>query len=151
MTHWRKIKNRMNYYHKKLVVGQYAEGCRGHPGIIIEKWFCPTDPYGCSVEIKSLVDGVEESCSMLHCAPRPIASKELAERMAHVYKTQGSREFAKQFYPEYYNDDEWVKFEETVKRTILNNGDPDGIQALDYAQAYVAGLPPERQKEFPTA
>lgn len=71
----RSSKKRMNVKAKKLALNSFAIGCRGHVGIIIEKSVTPRDPHGASVTILSLIDGVEESCSMLHCSPSPVTGE----------------------------------------------------------------------------
>lgn len=54
----------------------YALGCRGHPGLVVERSFdprwCVGDLYSADVGIKSLIDGNVESCSIYHCAPEPL-------------------------------------------------------------------------------
>lgn len=71
----RKSKKRVNSQAKKLAMFSFVEGCRGHPGILVEKRVCRRDPYGSDVSIKSLLDGIEESCSILHCAPDPLTGE----------------------------------------------------------------------------
>lgn len=71
----RKQKSRLNYHAKRLSMFSFVEGCRGHPGILIEKNICRRDPGGSDVAIKSLIDSVEESCSILNCSPSPITGE----------------------------------------------------------------------------
>ena len=74
MTNWRRVKRIHNKHVKKLKVG-----CRDHPGIITEL-NVSRDPWSSDVMIKSLLDGVEESCGIMHCGPEPL-TKETALRM----------------------------------------------------------------------
>lgn len=71
----RKQKSRLNHQAKRLNCFSFVEGCRGHPGILMEKNICRRDPHGSDVTIRSLIDGVYESCSILHCSPSPITGE----------------------------------------------------------------------------
>ena len=84
----RKTKRRVKSLAKKLIPNvTYAMGCRGHPGLVVQKdAFFDSDIHGAGVEIKSLVDGIEESCSIFHCCPQPI-DKEYALELAQYMKT----------------------------------------------------------------
>ena len=87
----RKIKKIIKWRAAQLAPNHaYAMGCRGHPGLVIERNYDPRWSHwalcGADVSIKSLVDGIEESCSIWHCAPMAI-SKEEAERRAEEIRT----------------------------------------------------------------
>lgn len=69
----RKQKRRVMSQAKKLANGTYAIGCRGHPGIIQNKIIRPADIHGSDLEVVSLLDGCEGSCSIYHCCPTPIS------------------------------------------------------------------------------
>ena len=68
----RKIKRRVRNLYKKLATNSFAIGCRGHPGVVVDKCFSYQDIHGAEVGIVSLMDGVESSCSVFHCSPDPI-------------------------------------------------------------------------------
>ncbi len=72
----RKAKHRHNRLARECRWGHYALGCRGHPGIIVETHVYPGDIWGSSIVIKSLIDGVEESCSLMNCVPERISHDE---------------------------------------------------------------------------
>lgn len=84
---------------KSLRVGKYARGCRGHPGIVIERnydpnyTYTPIDLFGVDVIIKSLVDGIEESCSIKHCNPEPMDENSAKEEAEYI-KTHHSYDCA---------------------------------------------------------
>lgn len=86
----RKIKKNIKKLASKLPVGAYAIGCRGHAGTIIERHYNPRWGYcalmGSDVVIKSLVDGVQESCSLRYCAPEPITQED-ALRHSEMIRT----------------------------------------------------------------
>lgn len=116
---WRKQKRRVKSLAKKLIPNvTYAMGCRGHPGLVVKKDYHPDDHrtwvlMGADVEIKSLVDGVEESCSVYHCVPH-IITKEEAERRAEFTKTHHSLDVSVEFggyTPEEMREywDNWIK------------------------------------------
>ena len=67
----RKVKRVVNKRVRALNEAGYAWGCRGHPGEVTELNWYPNYPYSSDCTIKSLIDGVEESCSMFHCNPQP--------------------------------------------------------------------------------
>lgn len=75
---------------KKLANGTYALGCRGHPGIIQNKVIRPQDIHGSDLDVVSLLDGVEGSCSIYHCSPDPI-SKEWALWLSKPFNHELSR------------------------------------------------------------
>jgi hypothetical protein len=88
---WRKTKKSIKKRAASLIPHvSYALGCRGHPGLVIERNYWPDwslrDLYGSDVVIKSLVDGIEESCSIYSCAPQAL-SKEEAFRRAEEIRT----------------------------------------------------------------
>lgn len=89
---WRKRKRRVKSLAKKLIPNvTYVMGCRGHPGLVVEKTYHPDshkawELFGSDVEIKSLIDGNVESCSIYHCVPEVI-TREYAERRAEYAKT----------------------------------------------------------------
>ena len=69
----RKQKSRVKHRAKKLGLNSFAIGCRGHAGIVTTKTLYRGDWTGSDVDIASLIDGVEGSCSIYHCAPTPIS------------------------------------------------------------------------------
>ena len=71
-THMRRTKRIVGRRAKRLALHSYAKGCRGHVGVIIEKNHYFDYPYESDVLIRSIVDGVVESCSIFHCAPVPV-------------------------------------------------------------------------------
>ena len=86
---WRKVKRVIKRRAKSLIPNvSYALGCRGHPGLVIEKSYWPNwgvrDLYGSDVIIKSLVDGIEESCSIFNCAPVTISWEEAERRLMEI-------------------------------------------------------------------
>jgi hypothetical protein len=86
---WRKVKRVIKQRAKKLTPGMsYAWGCRGHPGLVIERNYWPgwshSDLYSADVVIRSLVDGVEESCSIFSCAPMAIPEEEAKRRASEI-------------------------------------------------------------------
>lgn len=88
---WRKVKSVIKWRAARLIPNiTYAMGCRGHPGLVVKRCYDPNWPlaalYGADVEIKSLVDGVVESCSIFNCAPQAI-SRDYAEREAELIRT----------------------------------------------------------------
>lgn len=104
---WKKSYNKRLLRNRKgLSVGSYALGCRQHPGIIIYN-------NGWDVTIKSMLDGVEEDCSIYHCAPAPL-SKEAAEQYASYYQKHGREMFELWFHEEGYDRwvDQWRKLKE---------------------------------------
>lgn len=101
----RKDKHRHNYQARMLKFGTYAMGCRQHPGVVVETEIYPSDIWGSSIGIKSLVDGVVESCSLMHCSPDPIP-KELAEKYAAYFKKHGQKMFSFVYNSKGY--DQWV-------------------------------------------
>lgn len=87
----RKSKRRIKRLAKKLVPNKtHAYGCRGHPGLVVAKNYGPGwalgDLFGADVEIRSLVDGGIESCSIFHCAPT-VVDREYAIEVAEYTKT----------------------------------------------------------------
>ena len=101
---WRKIKKIIKWRGKQLTPNiSYALGCRGHPGLVVERCYNPRwsrqNLYGADVAIKSLVDGVEESCSLWHCSPEAI-SKQEAEKRAEEIRTTHDFDLSVQYgYP----------------------------------------------------
>jgi hypothetical protein len=86
---WRKTKSVIKWRAKQLIPNvSYALGCRGHPGLVITRNYDPDwshwQLYGADVEIRSLVDGVEESCSIFHCAPQAISKAEAFRRKEQI-------------------------------------------------------------------
>ncbi len=61
----RQEKRKIGRRTKRLAMHSFAMNCRGHPGVITEKYYN-------DVSITSLIDGVESSCSIYHCNPDPI-------------------------------------------------------------------------------
>ncbi len=97
---WKKyFTSRIRKNRKGLHVGGYAIGCRNHPGII-------TYYDGWDLSLKSLFDGIEENCSIYHCAPFPI-SKAAAEQYTSYYQTHGEKMFNFWFHESGYN--RWVE------------------------------------------
>ena len=95
---WRKVKSVIKKKAQRLIPNvTYVIGCRGHPGIVIERnyWYnwSHQSLCGADVAIKSLVDGIEESCSIWHCSPMVI-SKEEAEIRVHQIKTMNAFDIA---------------------------------------------------------
>jgi len=82
----RKEKRVANWLRKKCGWGKYVESCRGHPGIVVKTCFPIGDLWGDSVDIKSLVDGVVESCSLRHCGIYPMPN---AVEQAEYWKKHG--------------------------------------------------------------
>lgn len=82
-----------------IFLGGYAFGCRGHPGQIIELNWDRSSPHGSDCAIRSLIDGVEESCSIFHCGPQAI-SKEHAEAFAEYAGRHGRTMATMRFDPE---------------------------------------------------
>ena len=77
----RKQKRRIKSLAKKLIPNvTHVMGCRGHPGLVVAKNYHDSDLFGADVDIKSLVDGVEESCSIYHCVPEIITAEEARYR-----------------------------------------------------------------------
>ena len=68
----RKTKRAVNQLRKKAGYGKYVLDCRGHPSQVIEVEFYSSDLYGNGIIVKSLLDGVEGSCSLLYCRPDPL-------------------------------------------------------------------------------
>lgn len=94
----RKQKRRIKSLAKKLIPNKtYVLGCRGHPGLLVKKEYFGDwklgDLMGSDVEIKSLVDGCEESCSIYHCVPTIITKAE-AEELAEAFRTMHSFDVA---------------------------------------------------------
>jgi hypothetical protein len=112
----KKAKARVNFQRKRCAWGKYVRGCRGHPGIVIETWFSDADIHGNSVDIRSLVDGEEESCSLLHCSPTPM-TKERAEAEAAYWRLYGKEAAWLKFQPDWlaYLTQQWEE----------QQGDPD--------------------------
>lgn len=86
---WRKIKRIIKWRAAQLTPGiSYALGCSGHPGLVISRRYWPNwgvgDLMGADIEIKSLVDGHEESCSIFHCAPEAISRAEAMQRAEYM-------------------------------------------------------------------
>jgi hypothetical protein len=109
----RKTRRAIKRRAERLWVGSYAMGCRGHPGIVVTRRYDPRWPvwamYGADVEIKSLVDGNVESCSIFHCAPETVPEKYAIER-AEYHKTHHSLDEAIKyggFPPEEIKRDYW--------------------------------------------
>lgn len=46
--------------------------------------------FGASVEITSLVDGIEEGCSIYHCSPMPISKEEAEQRVEEIRTTHNA-------------------------------------------------------------
>lgn len=81
---WRKTKRIIKWRAKQLTPNiSYAWGCRGHPGLVVSRNWCRDmghrDLYSADVEIKSLIDGNVESCSIFYCAPLAVSKKEAFE------------------------------------------------------------------------
>lgn len=62
----RQEKRKIGRRTKRLAMNSFAMNCRGHPGVITEKYYN-------DVSITSLIDGVESSCSIYHCNPDPLS------------------------------------------------------------------------------
>ncbi len=91
LVNWRRYKRIIKSRAQRLIPNvTYAMGCRGHPGLVTKRSYWPgwslQDLFGASVEITSLIDGIEEGCSIYYCSPMPI-SKEEAERRIEEIKT----------------------------------------------------------------
>jgi hypothetical protein len=89
---WRKVKSVIKARAKSLTPHvSYAWGCRGHPGLVIERNYWPgwthQQLYGADVVIKSLIDGIEESCSIWHCAPMAMSREDAEQRAAEIRVT----------------------------------------------------------------
>ena len=102
----RKIKNQVNYLHRKIRVGTYFIDCNGHPVLCTEKdYYSPSsygrrDWYSSEVNGTSLIsDNPSCPCSFLHCAPEPI-TKERALAMAEYRKTHTYCEYMVWMHPE---------------------------------------------------
>lgn len=118
----RKQKRRVKSLAKKLIPNvTYAMGCRGHPGLVVKKDYEPDWPVGhlmgADVEIKSLIDGIEESCSIYHCVPTLI-TREYAERRAEYAKTHHCLDVSVEF-------DGWDA--EEIRRDYWDNWIKEGI------------------------
>lgn len=72
---WRKTKRNVISQYKKLVTNSFAIGCRGHPGIVQNKRFSYQDIHGADLDVVSLLDGCEGSCSIFNCSPDPITGE----------------------------------------------------------------------------
>lgn len=81
----RKDKRYLNQMRKIAAWGRYGIGCRGHPGIVIETDYGSGICWGEDFTLKSLVDGVEESCSLYHCGLDKL-TKQQAEILAENFK-----------------------------------------------------------------
>lgn len=66
---WRRFRINSSGIH----AGAYAWGCRGHPGVVTAVSWDRSNPWSSDCRIKSVIDGVEESCSIYHCAPQAIS------------------------------------------------------------------------------
>jgi hypothetical protein len=104
---WRKKKRAAIKEARALRLGNYAFGCRGHPGIVVETNFNPRintqykHIFNWDVCIKSIIDGVVESCSVYNCAPEP-TTKEYAEKYAAYFKEHGEKKAVMYFAPHAY-------------------------------------------------
>ena len=105
----RKIKRIHNKRARLLRVGNYALGCRGHPGVIVTASIFTNDFWGSDIQIKSLVDDIVESCSIMHCAPTPL-KKDNAIAMAVDYPLLSKREFSRKWNP-WHDDEMWEEWE----------------------------------------
>ena len=126
----RKDRRRINWSRKHCHWGAYVEGCRGHPGVVIETYFSDQDWWGDSVTVKSLIDDVEESCSLMHCGVWPM-SKAQAEERAAYWKKHGSTAYRFKYFPEAY--DTWIEHWNEV------NSNPEN--ANNKNMLYVWGVP----------
>lgn len=91
-----------------LKVGAYCIGCRGHPGIVTKvSW--GYNPFDSDFEVKSLVDGIEESCSVYHCGFYPYP-KVLMEAYAEEIQSLGKKIALIKFFPNAYKswEEQWV-------------------------------------------
>ncbi|SRR5258706_15641119 len=72
----RKTKRIVNQLRKKAGYGKFCLDCRGHPCIVTEVEFYSSDLYGNGIIVKSLLDGIEGSCSLLYCRPDPLTESQ---------------------------------------------------------------------------
>lgn len=134
---WKRFENNA----EGIFLGAYAFGCRGHPGIVTEVNWARYSPYDSDCSITSLIDGVEESCSIYHCGPEPI-SKEVAEGYAEYAKRHGRTMASLKFIP-----DAWKYVEDQIDDPECN---PEGKSFKEYMDftdeeyhAYLTGEYPE--------
>ena len=88
---------------RRLPIGSYAFGCRGHPTRVVKKHFHPGELFGADCDLESLVDGVVESCSIYHCNPEPIGDAYALE-YADYMKRHGKQMAEVKFHPAFYDD-----------------------------------------------
>lgn len=143
----REAKRYINWMAKRLAVGAYAFGCRGHAGIVVKKiirghsW---QEVYCSDVEIKSLVDGGIESCSVWHCAPEPLEKDFAIEYTAYMMK-HGEKMATLKYFPESYKhweaqyNDPTTEFDEYRKGKTLQ--DYLGLNDTEF-KAFESNSPP---------
>lgn len=109
----RKDKRVSNFLHRTCAFGKYATGCRGHPGIVVSTCYTPGDIWGSSLEIRSLIDGEVEACSLRHCGVWPM-KKEVALEQAAYWRKHGKAAWLVKYEYEYVEEliDTWHKIPE---------------------------------------
>lgn len=117
----RKVKREVKKRFKALIPNvTLAWGCRGHPAIVVEKYYSDQDVYGGGVELKSVIDDVVESCSLFHCNPQPITDPE-ALRRAYAFAGDAIVIGFKKAHIRHFIDDTRY-WEEHFNKAKLNGG-----------------------------
>lgn len=99
---------RFEWNSEGLKLGAYCFGCRGHPGIVTQVDWDLSNPWGSDFSVTSLIDGIEENCSVYHCGFAP-TSKEVAEAYAAYSIRHGDKMATIKFFPHAYKnwEDQW--------------------------------------------
>ena len=146
----RKVKRLVRWRANQLAIGSMAWGCRGHPGIVVKKYYHPSDPYGADVEIKSLVDGIVEGCSIFHCAPQSEPDHAFGFAFAEYCKRHGMTMATIKFYPNSFKRWEDEFFDPSSTCSYVKSMRADGKTVQDYLgfsdiewNAYKTGVLPE--------
>ncbi len=82
----RKQKRWMNYARRTCGFGKIVEACNYHPSIVTRLYYDGNRVWSGDIDVKSLIDGRESACSLLHCGIVPLTKEEANERVAYAEK-----------------------------------------------------------------
>jgi hypothetical protein len=83
LLHHNRSQKTIEYYMRHFAKSMYVEDCRYHPCLVTE--IDRDDYYGrLDIEVKSLVNGIESSCSCFHCGIVPLSEDEAKDRAQFI-------------------------------------------------------------------